>query len=99
MITSHLIRTTWLALAGWFVLSVGVMWWTSAAPAARVMFPTTNLINALEPEMRILDHDAISITIASTLPDLSTKLYRSGATLVLPAGLTGCWPVPLSVAT
>ncbi len=68
------------------------MWWTSAAPAARVMFPSAALIQALDADMRILEHDSYSITIASELPDLSRTLYRRGARIILPAGLTGCVP-------
>lgn len=90
MTTRGLLTATFLALMSWFLLLVGVMWWTSAAPAARVLFPSAELIGALDHDIRILDHDAYSITLASNTPDLSAVLYRDGARLILPAGLTGC---------
>jgi hypothetical protein len=73
---------------------LGIMWTSNAAPAARVLFPSAALIKALDADMRILDHNRFSITIASDTPHLSATLYNHGARIVLPAGLTGCIPAP-----
>jgi uncharacterized membrane protein YfcA len=70
------------------------MWATDAAPGALVFFPTTALMSNLPPDTAVTGGSVISVTLSSTKPHLTRKLYAAGAWLVLPAGLTGCLKPP-----
>lgn len=91
--------TKWLLIlpivfVGWIGVMAGVMLFSDAAPAAVVLFPSADFIAQLPPDAGILSRNAISITLSSGMEGFGSALYQSGAWLVLPAGLTGCLPLP-----
>lgn len=67
------------------------MWLGGAAPAALVILPPKGLIAALPPGVAVVSAGPVSVTLRGG-DDLVADLYRLGAPLVLPAGLTGCLP-------
>jgi hypothetical protein len=85
--------TSILALA-WVIVAALVMLFTNSAPGALVMFPSQRFIHNLPADAAITAGNAFSVTLSGTEPDLARRLYRSGAWLVLPAGLTGCLKPP-----
>ena len=85
----------WLALipllaAGWIGLLAGVMALTDAAPAAVVVLPSRAFMAALPAGTAVLSQTGLTVTLASPAPGLTPALYRAGAWLVLPGGLSGC---------
>ena len=91
-----LVRTVLLSLpvilACWIVVLAGVMRLTGDAPAAFVLFPSSDLLNLLPQDTAVTDITAVSVTLQSDVPDLTQRLYAAGAYLVLPGGLQGCIP-------
>ncbi|MGR3792842.1 hypothetical protein [Vannielia sp. SX4] len=87
-----------LLLAAWVAVMAAVMRFSDAAPAAVVMLPSQGFIAALPPDAAILSQNAVSLTLKSDTPGFAARLYRAGALLVLPAGLTGCLPLPGALA-
>ena len=79
---------------GWIGILAGVMWGTGQAPAALVILPPADLLDHLPPGTAVVAIGPYSVTLRGG-DDLVTALYRAGATLVLPAGLTGCLPQSL----
>jgi hypothetical protein len=94
MTISRIVWAVPLVLAGWIAVLAGVMALSDAAPGAVVVWPSQNLIANLPGGVAILGHSAVSLTLASDAPGLGRALYGAGAWLVLPAGLTGCLPLP-----
>ena len=82
-----------LVLAGWTAVMAAVMLVSDAAPAAVVLLPGERFLRAM-PEAAILSRGPFHITLQSARKDFGRSLYRAGALLVLPAGLTGCLPMP-----
>lgn len=76
----------------WVALMAGVMRFSDAAPAAVVMFPSAELMEALPGDAAILGLSNGVLTLKNR-PELTAELYAAGARLVLPAGLTGCLPL------
>lgn len=76
---------------GWIGILAAVMWITGQAPAALVILPPSDLLDHLPPGTAVVSIGPYSITLRGG-DDLVTALYQAGATLVLPAGLTGCLP-------
>jgi hypothetical protein len=87
-------RTLLLALplvgAGWIGTLAATMTLTGAAPAALVIFPAPGLADRLPHGVRILSATRWTVTVAGDTPGLTRALYRAGARLVLPSGLSGC---------
>ena len=83
-----------IVLIGWIAVMAGVMRFSDAAPGALVILPPQDLVANLSIEAGILGRSALSVTLASRQPGLAESLYDAGAWLVLPAGLTGCLPLP-----
>lgn len=81
-----------LLLIGWIATLAVVMRLGGEAPAAFVPFPSAALMEALPHDISITGRSAISLTLRSDGDDLPARLYRSGAWLVLPAGLDACIP-------
>jgi hypothetical protein len=81
-------------VAAWLVLSASVMWATDAAPGALVFFPSTAFMQNLPDETAVTGGSNFFVTLSSTEPHLTRKLYSAGAWLVLPAGLEGCLKPP-----
>lgn len=81
-----------LLLIAWVGLLAGVMVATDAAPAALVPMPSGSFLTALPESVAIVSRTAVSVTLVSDTPRLTSLLYASGAWLVLPAGLAGCAP-------
>lgn len=82
--------------SGWILLLLGVMFFTDAAPGAMILFPDEGLVSRLPPNTAILDIGEFWITVVSDELALGKQLYGAGALIVLPAGLTGCFPLPSS---
>lgn len=80
-----------LVLAGWIALLALVMRLGGEAPAALVMFPPAGLVAALPDGVAVVSAGPVSVTLQGG-EGLVAALYRLGAPLVLPAGLTGCLP-------
>lgn len=95
MITKQISFVFAAALCVWGTLMIGVTRLPNAAPAALVMFPTEQFIDALPIDVRIIEYTSFSVTLASDQRD-PNALYALGAFIVLPAGLTGCIPEPVS---
>ena len=90
--------TRWLGLgalvgAGWIGTLAGVALLSDAAPALLVVLPPPDFADRLPSEVRLLTGTGRSLTVAGP-PGLAATLYAAGAPLVLPAGLTGCPPLP-----
>lgn len=81
-----------LLLIGWIATLATVMALGGAAPAAFVPFPSNTFIATLPQDITITGRSPISLTLRSETPNLPSRLYRSGAWLVLPAGLEACIP-------
>lgn len=90
-------RAIWavpLVLLVWLAVMVGVTRFTDAAPGALVLLPPRDLIAQLPNGAGVVGRTGVSLTLASGQPGLAETLYEAGAWLVLPAGLTGCLPLP-----
>lgn len=95
MITKKIALGFVVALLAWIALLIGITRLPNAAPAALVLFPSSEFIKSLPPDVRIIDYTPVSITLTSKKRDAGA-FYALGAYLVLPAGLTGCIPTPIS---
>lgn len=80
-----------LVALGWIGTLALVMRLGGAAPAALVILPGEGFIAALPAGVAVVSSGPVSVTLRGG-DDLVATLYRLGATLVLPAGLTGCLP-------
>ena len=78
-----------LVTAGWIGILAGVMLLGGPAPAAMVILPGPAFLEHLPPGVSIVARGPYSVTLRGEA-DLVGALYAAGATLVLPAGLTGC---------
>jgi hypothetical protein len=87
----HLLLALPLVGLGWIGTLAGVMWITGQAPAALVILPPASLLSHLPPGTAVVSIGPWSVTLRGG-DDLVAALYRAGAGLVLPAGLTGCLP-------
>lgn len=76
---------------GWIGTLALVMRLWGEAPAALVMFPPEGFVAGLPDGMAVVSAGPVSVTLQGN-DDLVASLYRLGAPLVLPAGLTGCLP-------
>lgn len=93
MITRRIALALPLVAVAWVAVMAVVMRFSDAAPAAVVVLPTPGFMAAL-PELPILARGSLSVTFAAEGSDVAQRLYAAGAWLVLPAGLTGCLPLP-----
>jgi hypothetical protein len=91
MIIKRLLIGLPLVGLGWIGILAGVMWMTGRAPAALVILPPADLLDHLPPGTAVVSIGPFSVTVKGG-DNLVTALYHAGATLVLPAGLTGCLP-------
>jgi hypothetical protein len=80
-----------LVAAGWIGVLALVMRLGGEAPAALVLFPPEGFVRALPEGVAVVSSGPVSLTLRGG-EGLVASLYRSGAPLVLPAGLTGCLP-------
>ena len=80
-------------LLGWIAVMALVMRFSDAAPAAVVVMPSKHFMSDL-PDAAVLARGRFTITLISDASGFAKKLYNAGAWLVLPAGLTGCLPLP-----
>ncbi|NKB26253.1 MAG: hypothetical protein GKR99_01290 [Rhodobacteraceae bacterium] len=94
MIIKTIMLMSPLVLLSWIAVMAVVMVTTDAAPGAVVILPSQGLIGNLPDGAAILGHSPVSITLTSDAPGFGRALYAAGAWLVLPAGLTGCLPLP-----
>ena len=91
MITRVILALGVLGL-GWIATLAGVMYVTDAAPSAVVFFPPDDLLYTTPSDTSVLSRGVASLTLKSEAPGFTASLYRSGAWLVLPGGLSGCSP-------
>lgn len=78
-----------IILIVWIALLAGVMRASGQAPAALVILPPSGLLASLPDGVSITSIGRFSITLKGDV-GLVAALYKAGAPLVLPAGLTGC---------
>lgn len=71
-----------------------VMLFSDAAPAAVVFWPGPDFLAKTPAGTAVLSASRVSVTLSNDMPGFAQALYRAGALLVLPAGLTGCLPMP-----
>lgn len=90
------IASVFFVFSGWISLLIGVTYFTDAAPGAMALFPDNRFVSRLPPNTAIMDIGKFWITVTSDEVALGKKLYEAGAFVVLPAGLTGCFPRPPS---
>lgn len=83
-----------LIFAGWIGTMAAIMVVSDAAPAAVVFLPSQNLLADLPEGTSIISVNSVSVTLKNEMPGFGAALYKAGAYLVLPAGLTGCLPLP-----
>ncbi|MEE9427524.1 MAG: hypothetical protein V3V25_05170 [Paracoccaceae bacterium] len=83
-----------LIILGWITIMALVMRFSDAAPAAVVLFPSPEFMDVLPTGTAIIAANAVSVTLRSDITGFGASLYQAGALLVLPAGLTGCLPLP-----
>jgi hypothetical protein len=81
-----------LVLAAWIGIMAAVMRVSDAAPGSVVPFPSASVMRALPGDTAILGMSRFALTVENR-PGMAEELYRAGAWLVLPAGLTGCLPL------
>lgn len=81
-------------LVAWVAVMAAVMYLSDAAPAAVVILPDAGFVKRLPDGIAILSATDVSLTLKSDVPGFGAALYALGAKLVLPAGLTGCLPLP-----
>jgi hypothetical protein len=82
-----------VVLAGWIGTLALVMRLGGDAPAALVLFPPEGLVGTLPEGVAVVSSGPVSVTLRGDGgTGLVAALYRLGAPLVLPAGLTGCLP-------
>lgn len=91
--------TKWLlaipvVLTGWIAVMAGVMYFSDAAPAAVALFPADGFLANVPDDTALLARGSFWLTVSSDSEHFGPALYEAGAWLVLPAGLTGCLPMP-----
>lgn len=74
----------------WVGVLAGVMRFGGPAPAALVIFPPPHLLDGIKG-VAVLSAGPYSVTVNGGA-GLVAALYKAGAPLVLPAGLTSCLP-------
>ncbi len=94
MTTRRLALALPLIFLGWIGVMAVVMLVSDAAPAAVVILPPGDFTARLPADIAILAASPVSLTLQSDRPSFAQRLYGAGAWLVLPAGLTGCLPMP-----
>jgi hypothetical protein len=88
----HILMALPVVFIAWIGVLAGVMRITGEAPAALVMLPPDGFLARLPPGVAVTARGSLSVTVRSDDPGLVAALYGAGAPLVLPAGLTGCFP-------
>ncbi len=81
-----------IVLVAWLAVLTLVMRLSGQAPAALVILPPASFIANLPAGIAVTSQGPFSLTLKSSLPNLTATLYATGAPIVLPAGLTGCLP-------
>ncbi|WP_226780151.1 hypothetical protein [Oceaniglobus trochenteri] len=94
MITRRLLIALPLLFAGWIAVMASVMLFSDAAPAAVVILPPDGFAARLPDGTGIIAAGPLHLTLKNDTPRFARALYAAGARLVLPAGLTGCLPLP-----
>ena len=91
IIDNRLVLAVPLVLVGWIAVLALVMRLSGAAPSAMVILPPADMLNALPAQISILGISRYSVFLKGG-EGLVAALYKAGAPLVLPAGLSGCLP-------
>jgi hypothetical protein len=79
-----------LLVLGWFAVLSLPMLAGAEPPAILVLGPAPDLVSRLGPDVVILAETPVGLVLQSDRPGLAVQLWRAGARLLLPAGLTGC---------
>ncbi len=79
---------------GWIAVMAVVMRFSDAAPAAVALFPRAGFMQALPDSAAVISSGSLFYTVSGDVKGMGAALYKAGARLVLPAGLTGCLPLP-----
>ncbi|WP_102110243.1 hypothetical protein [Oceaniglobus roseus] len=85
-----------LLLAGWIGIMAAVMLVSDAAPGAVVLLPPEGFAARLPEDTGIMAAGPLWLVVKGPRAGFARALYAAGAPLVLPAGLTGCLPLPKS---
>lgn len=90
---------TWIAsamgvFAGWLGVLLLMSLLSDAAPGAIVLWPAQDLVDHLPPGLAVTGAGLWWLAVAGNVDQMGWQLYSAGATLVLPAGLPGCLPLP-----
>ncbi|MCH2094323.1 MAG: hypothetical protein MK160_04315 [Rhodobacteraceae bacterium] len=99
MTTRPLLAALPLLVLTWLATLAAVAVITDQAPAYVVVFPSDALLANLPDDANILSASGLSVTLISDQESFARRLYEHGARLVLPAGLTGCLPMPTADET
>ena len=91
MTIRHIIRVFFLTFLVWVGIIIGVTFVSNKAPFALVLFPSKAFLDQVPDNIGVISSTKFSLTLASDVADLPYQLYRSGAWIVLPAGLQGCF--------
>ena len=94
MTIRHWIIALFAVFTGWIVVIATVMVASDAAPGAIVLMPRGEFAANLPDGAAVVGKGAGWVAVRSDAPGLGAALYRAGGTLVLPAGLPGCLPLP-----
>ncbi len=92
--TRRTVLTLFAVFIGWVAVLASVTLVSDAAPGAWAFFPRAGFYAALPDGAAVVGQGPFWVTIRSDAPGLGGDLYAAGARLVLPAGLTGCLPLP-----
>ena len=83
-----------LVLCGWLAVLMTIMVASDNAPAALVVFPSERFLSQLPDGVSLVSSSPVSVTLMADAPNFAGALYKSGAWIVLPAGLAGCTASP-----
>jgi len=75
----------------WLIVLSAVNLISSSAPAALVIFPSSMFLANLPYDTAILNSGWNWLLLESDSFDSIQRLYRAGAYIILPGGLTGCF--------
>ena len=82
--------TLFCILAAWFVAIPLLTLIPGMSNSVRVYRPSEVFLEHLPEGSNIVSWSDRSIALSSDVPNFVLSLYKSGAILVLPAGMTGC---------
>ena len=86
-------------LAAWFAAIPLIAIIPGISNSVRVYHPSETFLSQLPEGTRIVSWNDQSIAMSSDAPNFVLSLYKSGAKLVLPAGMAGCVDLSFTAQT